>query len=95
MSTQQRWGGMANPKDLTGFRQRELIAQAERDKAVRQMTAEDLAQQLRDARRDGWRDGYADGFESMAALLVESGAITSEALQAALGDEHQDEGQEK
>lgn len=65
MPGQNRWAGKVNPADLTGMRQRQLIAKAEADKAAREMTADELAK----IRHDSYTSGHATGYE----LGVEAG----------------------
>jgi hypothetical protein len=53
--TAQRWGGRANPRDLTGVRQRQILA----DQAAR----EEAENPARNAREDAYEDGRAFGEE--------------------------------
>jgi hypothetical protein len=76
MQTGTRWGGKANPRDLTKTRQLELL----RQKADREQAASIDVQAVRqDARRAGYQQGFEEGaawaFEQLANAGVDVDAV--------------------
>jgi hypothetical protein len=73
MAGQNRWAGRANPADLTGTRQRQLIAKAQADKAAGELTAADVAEIRRTERDAGHTSGYMAAIDAIHDLYRREG----------------------
>ena len=77
MQTGERWGGSAHPSDLTGARQRKLLAEkAEREKRAEiraQAAAVDVAAIRQESYLAGFEAGFTAGWDALATQLTEAG----------------------
>jgi len=90
--TGQRWSGSKRPQDFTGRQGQQIRAKLAEDERAGKLTADDVEQVRRTAYDQGYSrgvdvgldSGFCDGMNELAAILVESGLLTLDQINAAV-----------